>query len=889
MKNRTQIIYIVLIILSILWLGPSNLSASQKNNKKTDKKVGKEFIEEGNRKYVRLIPGREYEMAGIWTLFFGSHWRVLWTTPIKVDVLDLDNFAGGLTPHKRGGGMQTKSLRFKGKDGKIWKFRSVNKDPRSVLPKELRETFVRSVVQDQISSANPLAALMLPPILNAVNILQAEPMLVWMPDDERLGQFRNEFGGVLGTIELHPKGKDREDTQFETAQNIISTWDLFKLMETDRSHKVNAAEYLKARLVDVFVGDWDRHSDQWLWAMYKEKGKKKESWYPIPRDRDQAFAKLNGLFPWLSRNLIIHLCHFSKNYPTAKKITWSGRFVDRRFLTELDKKTWDYVTAEVKSQLTDDVIERAVKRLPPEHFKKAGRELIAQLKNRRNHLNDISEKYFLRINKVLDVYTSHKDDYVLVERIDDRHTQVEVYKRTGKKGKLKGKPYWLKKTDNRITKEIRIFLEDGDDRAEIRGRTKRSPLIRVIGGNGIDELADYSISESTLNAKIKTIFYDSGKSTLFRRSAVTKIVTSKWPNPKSDYEKYENRLRNRDRDWFYLPLFSYNPDDGFLVGASAMVNKYNFRAAPNEFSLSMSASYATRTNSHQIKLRGAFNALIRGASLHLELIKTQLLFNDYYGFGNTTTISDELEDKEYYETAEEFYIFRPSLHFKIFSKASVGLGLAYTVSDISIDNPALFLDNHLGEYGLGRFERLSLFGTLTYDSRDNAANPHKGIYLHFESSYTPNVFDSRYGYLKNRFDFRYYLPLKPEHITLALRAGGSGVFGDYPFFEAAFLGGGSDLRGYRRKRFAGDAALFGQAELRTYIGKWNIIMPGRFGIHLFIDGGKVFVNGITSDKIHTTYGGGLFIALAKRMVSTSLTIAKSQEALSLYFALKLMY
>ena len=64
--------------------------------------------------YRTVIPGKEYQAGALYRLFFGDHWRDLWTTPITVPVIDLQKYAGGLTPIKTGGGFQTKSLHFKG-------------------------------------------------------------------------------------------------------------------------------------------------------------------------------------------------------------------------------------------------------------------------------------------------------------------------------------------------------------------------------------------------------------------------------------------------------------------------------------------------------------------------------------------------------------------------------------------------------------------------------------------------------------------------------------------------------------------------------------------------------------------------------------------------------
>src|SRR2546422_8610349 len=80
-------------------------------------------------------------------------------------LLDLSRFAGGLTPTGCGGRRQTKVLRLLGKDGRQYVFRSVDKDPTLALPPELRATFARAVVQDQISSAHPGGPLVVAPLL----------------------------------------------------------------------------------------------------------------------------------------------------------------------------------------------------------------------------------------------------------------------------------------------------------------------------------------------------------------------------------------------------------------------------------------------------------------------------------------------------------------------------------------------------------------------------------------------------------------------------------------------------------------------------------------------------------------------------------------------------
>jgi hypothetical protein len=197
-----------------------------------------------------VIPNENYKAGWFHEIFFGAHWRNLWSTPLKIKVLDLDKFAGGLTPLKKGGGLQTKSLRLIGKDGNQYKFRSLDKDPSKALPPELQESLAADVFQDQISSANPMAPLIVAPILNAVGVLQEIPELYIMPDDEKLGKFREEFGGIIGMLEIQPEADD-EDDSFAGAEKIVSTYKLFKRLEKDNDEKVKATEFLKARLIDM--------------------------------------------------------------------------------------------------------------------------------------------------------------------------------------------------------------------------------------------------------------------------------------------------------------------------------------------------------------------------------------------------------------------------------------------------------------------------------------------------------------------------------------------------------------------------------------------------------------------------------------------------------------
>ena len=110
------------------------------------------------------------------------------------------------------------------------------------------------------------------------------------------------------------------------------------------------------------------------------------------------------------------------------------------------------------------------------------------------------------------------------------------------------------------------------------------------------------------------------------------------------------------------------------------------------------------------------------------------------------------------------------------------------------------------------------------------------------------------------------------------------MFGTYPFHEAAYLGGHRTIRGYRTDRFAGDASVYGNLELRLTLGKAFLLVPGEFGVFGLGDVGRVFVDGESSDQWHPAAGGGIFFAVLSRSTVFSLAVARSDEYTSVLFA-----
>ena len=838
--------------------------------------------------YVTIIPDSDYAAGGLYRFIFGDHWRDVWTQPVRVPILDLDKFAGGIVPYAVGGGQQTKSLKFNGNDGRRWKFRSIVKDPSKLLPEEFHKTFVESILQDQMSSANPYAAIVVSDLLNAVDIMQAIPTVYIMPDDPKLGEFRETFAGMLGTIELHPDEAEAGEPGFVETDKIKGTFKLIDDLENKRNDKIDPKEFLKARLMDVLIGDWDRHADQWRWARFREKDW--DWWRPIPRDRDQAFAKFDGAAPKIAEYVVPQITSFGYDYPNLKGLTWNGRHIDKRFLTELDKQSWDSIAVNLQKRITDSVIVHAVKRLPKDVYEIAGDELIGKLKSRRDKMLEMAQDYYELVNRVAYVFATNKEDYAAIDRIDDLHTSVNIFEYEKEMDLYHGRPYFSKVFENDITKEIRIFMLDNEDKAVVTGEVNSSPLIRVIGGEGKDIFVDsskvkgYFLSLTPIpSAENKTKFYDDGKKTEVIKGAGTSYDDAYFPVPADIEERLEPSQIYYGGRWLFVPYAGYNSDDEIKVGGEINYYGYDFRKIPYSYRHKIKVLYASRPNTFQFEYDGQFIDVWHHVDFHLKLMQSELSFTRYYGFGNETPVNEDLIDNDYYRLDQEYVTVLPEFKFKLTKSLSLFAGVFYEYNKSSLNTPSLLNTFKFGDYGIGSLKSYGSKLETKIDTRDNESFPLEGYMFDVEGRYYLDAADLDEDFFRLTFDLRKYHSFNLfRKSTLALRTGGGRVWGTYPFYHAMFLGGDDNLRGFTRERFSGDGSVFAQAALRSNLSELKIIIKGEFGVNVFAETGRVFTEGSSSDKWHNSIGGSIWISYLERALIVSFSFAHAPDENNIY-------
>ncbi|MCH7977345.1 MAG: metallophosphoesterase, partial [Bacteroidetes bacterium] len=211
---------------------------------------------------------QEYETGRAQRALLGSGYRTAWATPVEFPVLDLD-VHGGLTPIRKGGGFQTLSLRMQAGDGHQYVLRLLNKVTGRLLPGPFQESIVANVLDDLASATIPWAALAVAELADDAGIYHTNPRLVLIPDDPRLGVYREEFGNRLALFEERPNDDMSDNAGMGNSENVISSAKMFGKVEGDNDHRVDQRFFLRSRLFDMLIGDWDRHADQWRWATFE--------------------------------------------------------------------------------------------------------------------------------------------------------------------------------------------------------------------------------------------------------------------------------------------------------------------------------------------------------------------------------------------------------------------------------------------------------------------------------------------------------------------------------------------------------------------------------------------------------------------------------------------
>ena len=542
--------------------------------------------------------------------------------------------------------------------------------------------------------------------------------------------------------------------------------------------------------------------------------------------------------------------------------------LDRRLLTGLEWPTWDSITTELDARLTDQAIDEAVAQMPPEMRARNGAWLAGALKHRRDRLGEAALKFYRLLAKEAEIQASDKPERVDVTRGTDGTLDVAIYPAA----EASAAPLFRRRFERRDTKEVRLYLHGGDDVVRVGGEGGGTPLLRVIGGAGDDRVVDSARAG-------RTRLYDSRGASQVAGPRKVPVDRRPW----NDFELSDSTPyppRDWGGFWRVQPWFSAGPEVGPFLGAGLARYDFGFRKQPYRSRIVLRAGYAVGAETFRAELAGDFRRVNSRVRTDILLRASGIEVLRFFGFGNETErIAGD--DDRFYRVPQEQYLVQPSVTFPVGADATFSVGPTLKLVDTDPE-PDRFIGT-IPLYGVGSFGLAGASAALRWDTRNGAAAPTKGVYALAAGSVYPALLDVRETFGEVHGELATYLtPSTSFGPTLALRAGGKQVWGDYPFFESAFVGGAATVRGLREQRYAGDASLYGNAELRVRLGRFYVLLPGDFGVFGLADAGRVFLEGESSDVWHTGVGGGFWFAFLEPGNTISVAVASGDDRTAVY-------
>jgi predicted phosphohydrolase len=788
----------------------------------------------------------------------GTHYRKYYSQLIEVPTVSLDKLYGGVTPMRAGGGHQSKSLRLVNADGKEYAMRALKKSASRFLQSvafkdqyiedEFENTYAENFLYDFYTTSHPYAPLAVGNLADKIGVFHSNPQLYYIPKQKALGEFNVDFGDELYLVEERPSDSQKDLPNFGKSEAIIATDELLENLQKDEKYAVDEKEYIKARLFDMLIGDWDRHYDQWRWAEYKVGNK--IIYKPIPRDRDQAFSKYDGALLSILMN-IPSLRHMQSFKNDIKNVKWFNREaypLDVAFLKNATEKDWIAQAKFIQENLSDESIDTAFDNLPAAIQDETIASIKQKLKLRKAELTKYASQYNKVLQKTVIVVGTNKKDLFHIKPISKNQVEITVSRIKKEREEL----VYSKTFDRHSTKNIWIYGLDEDDLFTLQGTQKSAIKIKLIGGQDNDS---YTIT----NGKNITILDFKSKKNSFETDSRTKTVLT------DDYEtNYYNYQKPKYNAFSGLPTIGFNPDDGIKLGIIANYAVNHFKQNPYTLKHIFKANYYFATDGFELGYHLDVPKIIGQWNFGFDSEFTSPNFSiNYFGYGNNTANTDEINGMDYNRVRISKLKFAPKIERIGRLGSKLNFQVAYESFDVeksadrfisipNIVNPNVFKNQQFA----------GATAQYSYENYDTPSLPTMGMGFMIAANWKMNLDNSKQNFptLESKINFNHKIDRQGKIVLATLLKGKAILNNNFEFYQAAALGGDYDLRGFRNERFIGNQSFFQSSDLRFSIGKIkNSLIPMSYGFFGGYDYGRVWLNGENSNKWHQSVGGGLWL------------------------------
>ncbi len=846
------------------------------------------------QKTASIYSEKETTKGGIYKALWGERYREEFSKKVTVPTVNLDTLLGGLAPVRKGGGHQSKSVRLQDKQGREYVMRALRKNALQYLQAvafkdqyiegQFNDTYTEKLLLDVFTGSHPYAPFTIATLSNAVGVYHTNPVLYYIPKQKALGEFNDEFGDELYMIEERASDGHGDKASFGFSNELISTDDLLKELNKDEDIILDEEAYVRARLFDMLIGDWDRHEDQWRWAKFKEN--KKTVYRPVPRDRDQAFSIMADGALLSFATTVLPSLRLMKSYDEdLKSPKWFNLEpypLDMALINQSNRSVWNTQVKHIVENLTDSIIDEAFTYFPLEVNQETIQDIKRKLQGRRSNLQKISDQYYNHINEFAIIKGTDKDDWFEVERMPKGDTKVTAYRI--KKGK-KADVFHQRIYTCHDTKEIWIYGLDDDDMFKVSGVGDQLIKLRLIGGQNKDV---YDVQNGK---RVKIYDYKSKKSE-FKTNKGSRKLTDDYETNVYDYKKLKNSSNQ------FVPTIGSNPDDGFKIGFSNTLTHYGFERNPFTSQHTMSAAYYFATQGFDLGYKGEFANVVGNMNLGINAKFTSPNYAvNFFGYGNATPNPEADEndgldvDLDYNRVKLRTLEFYPTLVWRGRLGASFEVGVSYESIEVEETEGRFINDEFIGDNVDVNDDFYGFHAKYQFANSDNKAFPTLGMLFAIQTGYKNNVSESKgFGYVIPELSFDYKLEPSGQLVLATKFKGHFNLGDDFEFYQGANIGANNGLRGYRNERFTGKSAFAQSTDIRLNLRKVKTgLMPLNIGFYGGFDYGRVWVDDslLLSPMYHsntwnTSFGGGIF-ANAADMFTANISAFNSDDGLRLAF------
>jgi hypothetical protein len=584
---------------------------------------------------------------------------------------------------------------------------------------------------------------------------------------------------------------------------------------------------------------------------------------------------------------------YSGDYPgRIEGLTTNNYDVTRWLLADVEWPVYEEVARELVSRMTDGVIDDAMHQMPPEWYAIDGAQMTKDVRQRRDGIVAYARKFYLHLADRVDVRGTDGADLASVQHLEDGSLLLTLAP-LGPDGAAAGPAYYRRTFSPEETKEIRLYLLGGNDRVVSSGPRKDGIHVRVLSDGGNDTVDDSQSGGLDVN--------DPGGLTV-RKGPGTTVSVKEWKNPAPEADR--PWLEPRNYGHWTVPMLEawWQPNQEIMMGGGFTRTAWGFRKYPwanmQSFTLLYSTGYNNVRASYSGQWRLSPSSLLGSVDARFSGIENM----NFFGFGNETA---KIEDKALYKTETNEYVVAPALRYQPGHALELHVGaVAKSVETKGGDS----LVEQQQQYGIGRFGEVAARAGLEYDSRGRAvsmtamrgmaapdataaaaAAPVSGVRVVAETFFVPKAWDVKESF--GGLDGSVAGYVGNQKLSFATRVGGRTLWGTYPWFESASISGDAggiastgEVRGYYDGRYRGDSSLYGNAELRFWLGhRKKAVLPLRWGLAAFCESGRVWYAGESSNRWHTGYGLGLMVQLIGSPMLVNGSMANGTDGLKFYF------